>query len=266
MKTLVMKFGGAAVSCPEQFSRIADLIIARKKEYPCVLVVVSAMGGATDQLKLLAHKVHEDPPKREMDMLLSVGERVSIALLAMALSVKGYEAVSFTGSQAGIITSTTHSDAAIVQVTPCRLLPKLSEGHIVIVAGFQGVSLTKEITTLGRGGSDTSAVALAAAVGAELVEFYKDVPGVFSSDPKIDPSATQYPLLSFEQALSIVDGGAKILHPRAVRLAQKNRIPLFICSFEDKEKSSGTWIGREERCFERQEPCFEQENPEGSLI
>lgn len=255
-----MKFGGAAVASPDRFERIAQIIINRKQAFPCVVVVVSAMGGMTDYLRDLAQQVHPKPPTREMDMLLSVGERISIALLAMALAKLGQGAVSFTGSQAGIITSSDHEDALIVKVTPCRLLPKLSEGDVVIVAGFQGVSLAKEITTLGRGGSDTSAVAIAAAIGADKVEFYKDVPGVFSDDPKIDPTASHFSTLTYQEALTIVNQGAKILHPRAVRLAEKNGIPLHVLSFNEQEGDlkHGTWIGSLRKQAGEVTPIYEE--------
>jgi aspartate kinase len=177
-------------------------------------------------------------------MLVSTGERVSIALLAMALQLKGVEALSFTGSQSGIITSSSHSQARIIDVRPRRLLPPLEEGKVVIVAGFQGVSLNGEITTLGRGGSDTTAVALGVALGAHCVEFYKDVLGIFPQDPKINPSAEVIPHLSYQQALEIAAQGAKVLHGRCIELAAKNNLKLHVRSFFDPqlEHSSGTWI------------------------
>lgn len=231
MKTLVMKFGGAAVATPQQFSHIADLVISRRKEFSRIVVVVSAMGKTTDELIELAKQVHPNPPQREYDMLISVGERISMTLLAMALCLKGQEAMSFTGSQSGIMTCGNHAQAQIIDVRPHRLEASLQQGKIVIVAGFQGVSLDKEITTLGRGGSDTSAVALGLALQAEKVEFFKDVPGVFSMDPKSHPDAEYHKALSYEAALDIVNRGAKILHARAVLLASKNKLPLHIRSF-----------------------------------
>lgn len=244
-KTLVMKFGGAAVATPEHFSRIADVIIDRQKEFQRVAIVVSAMGNTTDQLIALAKQVHPDPPRREYDMLVTVGERISIALLAMALSKKQREAVSFTGSQSGIITCGRHSEARIIEVRPHRILPVLDAGKIAIVAGFQGVSKGGEITTLGRGGSDTSAVALGIALGAPHVEFYKDVPGVFNEDPKKNTTASMYNQLTYEDALEIVLKGAKILHPRSIELARKNAIKLHVRSFNEVEESqrAGTLIG-----------------------
>lgn len=238
--TLVMKFGGAAVATPEHFSRIADIIIARKREFPRIAIVVSAMGNTTDQLISLAKQVNPDPPRREYDMLVTVGERISIALLAMALAGKNYGAVSFTGSQSGIITCRHHSEARIVDVRPHRILPVLEEGQIAIVAGFQGVSRDGQITTLGRGGSDTTAVALGVALGSSTVEFFKDVPGVFNMDPKTNSAACMYTHLNYSEALNIVLNGAKVLHPRCIELAQKNNIKLHVRTFHDVD------FGREE--------------------
>jgi aspartate kinase len=237
--TLVMKFGGASVASPEHFSRIADIILTRLDTFSRIIVVVSAMGDTTDHLIELARLVNPDPPRREYDMLVSVGERISISLLAMALAKKNKEAVSFTGSQSGIITTDVHSDARILEVRPHRLVPCLDAGKVVIVAGFQGVSKKGEITTLGRGGSDTTAVALAAAFRCKI-EFYKDVPGIFSDDPKINSQAFMYPRLSYSQALDIVKKGCGVLHPRCVELAFKNSLPLHILSF--LEKNEGTMI------------------------
>ncbi|OGN53182.1 MAG: aspartate kinase [Chlamydiae bacterium GWC2_50_10] len=254
MAALIMKFGGAAVETAQQFDQIASLILKKEKEYASIVAVVSAMGGMTDQLETLARQVHPNPPKREMDMLVSVGERVSIALLAMALAKRGREAISFTGSQSGIITTNDHSDARILAVHPVRLIPHLRAKKVVIVAGFQGMSKEKEITTLGRGGSDTTAVALGVALGADLVEYYKDVPGICTLDPKRVPTARVLPFLTYEEALTIVAQGAKILHGRAVRLAAKYQLPLYIRSF--KEEREGTWIGeRAKRERQGQEVC-----------
>lgn len=231
MNTLVMKFGGAAVATPEQFSQIADIIIARRQEFSRIVIVVSAMGGTTDQLIQLAHQVHPQPPQREYDMLISVGERISMTLLAMALCLKKQDAVSFTGSQSGIITCRRHSHAQIIDVCPYRIESSLAQGKIVIVAGFQGVSRDKEITTLGRGGSDTTAVALGLSLKAAKVVFYKDVPGIFDRDPKKYEHADCYSLLTYQGALDIVNQGAKILHGRAIELAAKNGLPLHVRSF-----------------------------------
>jgi aspartate kinase len=231
--TLVMKFGGAAVATAEQFSHIADLIIARKSEFSRIVVVTSAMAKATDQLIELAKKIHPSPPQREYDMLISSGERISMSLLAMALCCKGQEAVSFTGSQSGIITCAQHANAKIIDVKPYRIEASLNAGKIVIVAGFQGVSLHKEITTLGRGGSDTSAVALGVALRAIKIEFFKDVLGIYDRDPKESSEAIYYTHLNYENALQIVQKGAKILHDRSIRLASNNGMPLHIRSFNE---------------------------------
>lgn len=229
--TLVIKFGGASVATPEQFSYIADLIIAKRAEYARIVVVVSAMKGKTDELIQLAQQIHPYPPQREYDMLISVGERISMSLLAMALCLKNQEAVSFTGSQSGIITCERHSQAHIIDVRPQRIESSLDQGKIVIVAGFQGVSLDKEITTLGRGGSDTTAVALGVALRAPKVEFLKDVPGVFNCDPQKEKNAQCFSEMTYETALGIVENGSKILHARAIHLAAKNGLPLHVRSF-----------------------------------
>ncbi len=243
MSLLVMKFGGAAVATPEHFSHIANLIISRKQEVSQLVVVVSAMGKTTDHLIDLARQVHPHPPQREYDMLISVGERISMSLLAMALCLKKQEAVSFTGSQSGIITCPQHSNAQIIHVRPQRIKASLEEGKIVIVAGFQGVSEHKEITTLGRGGSDTSAVALGLALGAAKVEFFKDVAGIYNCDPKKNEFAICYSHLTYQAALEIVKQGAKILHARSIQLAAKNGLPLHVRSFMSSyQDSSGTII------------------------
>jgi len=253
-----MKFGGAAVSSTEQFSRIAEIILNRAANARGI-VVVSAMGDTTDQLLALAKKVHPSPPLREQDMLVSVGERISVALLAMALQLKGKEAISFTGSQSGIITSSLHSEALIVDVRPLRLERYLDEGRVVIVAGFQGVSREGEITTLGRGGSDTTAVALGVALGATVIEFYKDVPGICTEDPKKNPYAEVFEWLSYDKALEIVEKGAKVLHSRCIKLAEKNFLNLHIRSFFDPELrySQGTLIGPREK--KTLQPCIYEE-------
>ncbi|MCB1110493.1 MAG: aspartate kinase [Chlamydiia bacterium] len=210
MKVIVMKFGGASLETPKHFINVADLIAAKKEP---VVVVVSAMGEMTDELTHLAHQVAQQPSRRELDMLISVGERISMSLLAMALEERGVPAISLTGSQSGIITCSHHNDALIEEVRPVRIYQHLSEGKVVIVAGFQGVSREKEVTTLGRGGSDTSAVALAVALHAEKVEFYKDVKGVYAQDPKKSPQAELYQELSFEQALAL---GDSVIHKRSI--------------------------------------------------
>ncbi len=239
-----MKFGGASVAKSESFLKIAEIIIQRSFSEKKIVVVVSAMANMTDELLKLAKSVHEEPPVREQDMLVSVGERISIALLAMALAKKGKEAVSFTGSQSGIITCENHSDARIVDVKPKRVKGAVDEGKIAIVAGFQGVSRKGEITTLGRGGSDTSAVALAVALGAEKVEFYKDVTGIYDADPKKNNKAKLFERLSYEDALKLARDGAKVLHARSIELAEKNGIQLEVHSFQ-KPEVVGTVVGLE---------------------
>lgn len=257
MKTLVMKFGGASVASASSFSNLADLIIERHNSYPFLVVVVSAMGQTTDQLIELAKQVHPNPPQREYDMLISAGERISMSLLAMSLCLKGKDAISFTGSQSGILTCGRHTDAQIIDVKPYRLVQALKQNKIVIVAGFQGVSLEKEITTLGRGGSDTSAVALGAALGAEKIEFFKDVPGIFDHDPKINSKAACYACLTYENALAIASQGAKILHPRAILLAAKNGLPLHVQSFLPCDHASlGTYVV-DEKIVKPAVPLFE---------
>lgn len=247
-KTIVLKFGGAAVASIENFSKIAKIIFNKSLHFD-VVVVVSAMGDTTDQLLSLARQVHPNPPLREQDMLVTAGERISVALLAMALDLLGKEAMSLTGSQSGIVTSSVHSMARILEVRPQRILKALESGKIVVVAGFQGVSREGEITTLGRGGSDTTAVALGVALGASKVEFYKDVEGIYSEDPKKNSRAILYPQLSFEKAIEITERGAEVLHSRSIHLASKNSLPLHVLSFYDPDLlvSSGTLIGPEQR-------------------
>ncbi len=242
MSTVVLKFGGAAVASPEHFRRISEIILEVKQSYSDVVVVVSAMADTTDKLIALAEEVNPNPPRRELDMLVTVGERVSISLLAMALAVVGEEAMSFTGSQSGIITSTDHTDGRIVDVRPQRIRACLEQGKIAIVAGFQGVSYQGEITTLGRGGSDTSAVALGAALGAEEVLFYKDVDGIYDCDPKKNPHAKHYSQLSYQEALALIKEGATVLQERSVELAEKNQLPLCITTFHDQDKKVRSYI------------------------
>jgi aspartate kinase len=239
-KMIVMKFGGAAVATPASFHQIAE-IIANAKKAP-IVVIVSAMANATDQLLNLAREVHPHPPPRELDMLVSVGERVSIALLAMALSLKGIEAVSFTGSQSGILTDERHTEARIVEVKPWRILQSLQENKVVIVAGFQGVSRQGEITTLGRGGSDTSAVAIAAALKVSCVDFYKDVDGIYCSDPKRNSAAKKMEKMEYKEAKELAVKGAKVLHLRSILLAEKNGVQLRVRSFHEPGKI-GTVVG-----------------------
>jgi aspartate kinase len=243
MGIIVLKFGGASLKDLSHLERAADIILQKKMEFSKVIVIVSAMGKTTDDLLQLVKSVSKTPPLREQDMLISVGERISMSLLAIALSKRGVLARSFTGSQAGIITTEEHCNAKIVDVRPKRLIPYLDRGDILIIAGFQGVSLSGEITTLGRGGSDTSAVALAVSLKAEKVEFYKDVKGIFSSDPKNNLDATLYTILDYKEVLELIkDERVKVLHPRAIKLAEKNYIPLHVLTFHIDERSLGTLV------------------------
>ncbi len=244
MTLVVQKFGGSSVSDAERIKRVAERIVDTRKAGHDVCVVVSAMGDMTDELLDLANQVTPMPPPRELDMLLTAGERISMALLAMAIQSLGLSARSFTGSQAGVITDAVHGKARIIDVTPGRLREALDAGHVTIVAGFQGVSQTsKDITTLGRGGSDTTAVALAAALGADVCEIYTDVDGIYSADPRIVPNAKQLTTVSYEEMLELAACGAKILHLRCVEYARRYDVPLVVrSSFSQKP---GTTIIKE---------------------
>ncbi|WP_392543326.1 aspartate kinase [Oryzobacter telluris] len=241
MPIVVQKYGGSSLSDAESIKRVAGRIVESRKAGNDVCVVVSAMGDTTDELLDLATEVSPMPPAREMDMLLTAGERISMALVAMAIANLGHSVRSFTGSQAGVITDSAHGRARIIDVTPGRITSALGDGHIVIVAGFQGVSQdTKEITTLGRGGSDTTAVALAAALGASVCEIYSDVDGVYTADPRIVPSARHVGRISTEEMLELAASGAKILLHRCVEYARRYEIPIHVrSSFSHKE---GTWV------------------------
>ncbi|MCD9199596.1 aspartate kinase [Aeromicrobium wangtongii] len=245
MGIVVQKYGGSSVADATSIKRVAQRIVATKKAGHDVVVVVSAMGDTTDNLIDLANEVSPLPPGRELDMLLTAGERISMAVLAMAIGNLGMEARSFTGSQAGVITDSEHGRAKIIDVTPGRIQAALQEGAIAIVAGFQGVSqTTKDITTLGRGGSDTTAVALAAALDADVCEIYTDVDGIFTADPRIVPNARQIPRISYEEMLEMAANGAKILHLRCVEYARRNDMPIHVrSSFSDK---IGTWVVKAE--------------------
>jgi aspartate kinase len=233
---VVQKYGGSSVQDAERIKRVAERIVRTAKEGHDVVVVASAMGDTTDELIELAEQVSPSPPPRELDMLLTAGERISNALLAMAIHALGAEARSFTGSQAGMITTSKHGDARIVEVNPGRLKTALAEGAIVLVAGFQGMSGdSKEITTLGRGGSDTTAVALAAALQADVCEIYTDVDGVFTADPRIVSNARHLDTVCYEEMLELAACGAKVLHLRAVEYARRYHVPLRVrSSYNDK--------------------------------
>lgn len=222
-RTVVQKFGGSSVADADKIRKVAARVKARHAEGCELVVVVSAMGDTTDELLSLAKKISADPQRRELDMLLSCGERISMALLSMALHELGVPAISFTGSQSGIITDDSHAQARIIEVKPARIEEELRKGKVVIVAGYQGVSKSREVTTLGRGGSDTTAVALAAALGADC-EIYSDVDGVFSADPRIVPSAKKLETLSFEEMQELAAAGAKVLNAQAVEFAREKGI------------------------------------------
>ncbi len=231
MALVVQKYGGSSVATAERIRRVAERIVETKKAGNDVVVVVSAMGDTTDELLDLAQQVCPSPPAREMDMLLTSGERISNSLVAMAIHSLGAEARSFSGSQAGVITTGSHGNAKIIDVTPGRVRTALDEGSIVLVAGFQGVSQdSKDITTLGRGGSDTTAVALAAALNADVCEIYTDVDGVFSADPRIVPDAQRLETVSFEEMLELAACGAKVLMLRCVEYARRYNVPVHVRS------------------------------------
>lgn len=241
MGLVVQKYGGSSVADATSIKRVAQRIVETRKLGHDVCVVVSAMGDTTDELIDLAEQVSPLPPGRELDMLLTAGERIAMALLAMAIHDLGIEARSFTGSQAGVITTAAHGRARIIDVTPGRIRGALEEGAVAIVAGFQGVSPdTKDVTTLGRGGSDTTAVALAAALAAEVCEIYTDVDGIFTADPRIVPSAQRLPFVSYEEMLELAACGAKILHLRCVEYARRFDLPIHVrSSFSQRY---GTWV------------------------
>jgi aspartate kinase len=238
---VVQKYGGSSVADAERIKAVARRIASAKLAGHDVCVVVSAMGDTTDELRDLAEQVSANPPPRELDMLLTAGERISMALLAMAIAETGHSAKSYTGSQAGVLTTSTHGRAKIIDITPGRIVDAIDAGSIAIVAGFQGVSQdTKDVTTLGRGASDTTAVALAAALGADVCEIYSDVDGVFTADPRIVPTARKLDRVSHEEMLEMAASGAKILHLRCVEYARRYGIPVHVrSSFSQKE---GTWV------------------------
>jgi aspartate kinase len=239
-----MKFGGSSVADAEKIKNVAGRIAAARESGDDVLAVVSARGKTTDGLVAMAHEISERPDPREMDMLLSTGERISCALMAMALHDLGHDAVSFTGSQAGILTDDSHTKAKILEIRGERLREALDGGNIVLVAGFQGMSTeSRNVTTLGRGGSDTTAVALAAALGADVCEIYTDVTGVFTADPRIEPGARKLGLVSHEEMLEMAAMGSKVLALRSVEFARRHDVPLHVrSSFLPEE---GTWITKE---------------------
>ena len=230
MGIIVQKFGGTSVADPQKIHNVAKAVIREKENGNDVVVVVSAMGHTTDHLIKLAKEVTNTPDSREMDMLLSTGEQVSIALLAMAIQSQGYKAVSMNGQQVGIVTECIHSKARIVDIKTEKLQKKINEGNIIVVAGFQGVTPDGEITTLGRGGSDTSAVAIAAALKADRCDIYTDVEGVYATDPRIVPNIQKTDVISYEEMLELARVGANVLHPRSVETAKQFNVPLRVRS------------------------------------
>jgi aspartate kinase len=240
MPIVVQKYGGTSVGSVERILAVADRVVRSREAGNDVIVVVSAMGESTDDLLEMARQIAEVPDPRELDMLLTSGERITMALLGIALNARGCKAASYTGSQAGIITDTTHGAAKIVEIRPKRILEALEQGNVVVLAGFQGLSSQYEITTLGRGGSDLTAVAMASAVGAVVCEIYTDVEGVFSADPRIVPSARKLGAVSYDEMLELAAAGAKVLQSRSVEVARRAGLKIHVrSSFTDEE---GTWI------------------------
>src|SRR6187455_308140 len=227
MSIVVQKYGGSSVADVTRMRKVAERVMATRKLGHDVVVVVSAMGDTTDELLTLAKKISANPDRRELDMLLSAGERISMALLSMAIRERGGDAISFTGSQSGIITNDRHIDARIIEVRPFRVQDELARGKIVVIAGYQGVSYKKEVTTLGRGGSDTTAVAMAAALDAEYCEICSDVDGVYSADPRVVPSARRIGALSYEETQEMAEAGAKVLNAQAVEFAKEKGIAIY---------------------------------------
>jgi aspartate kinase len=227
MSIVVQKYGGSSVADVTRLRQVADRIVRTKRLGHDVVVVVSAMGDTTDELLALAKSVSPNPDRRELDMLLSAGERISMALLSMAIRELGGEAISFTGSQSGIITNDRHVDARIIEVRPFRVQDELARGKIVVIAGYQGMSYRREVTTLGRGGSDTTAVAMAAALGAEYCEICSDVDGVYSADPRVVPAAHRIGTLTYEETQELAESGAKVLNAQAVEFAKEQGIAIY---------------------------------------
>jgi aspartate kinase len=245
---VVQKYGGTSVADAARIGNVARRIVATYEQGNSVCAVVSARGDTTDELVALAHEITPHPPEREMDMLLSAGERISCALLAMAIDRLGHEAISFTGSQAGIVTDGVHTKARILDINPQRVTGAMGEGKIVLVAGFQGVSTTRDVTTLGRGGSDTTAVALAHALHADVCEIYTDVEGVYSANPSMVAKARKIEQISYDEMLEMAAAGAQVLAVRAVEYARKYNIPIHVrSSFSDQQ---GTWVREENPTME----------------
>jgi aspartate kinase len=240
---VVQKYGGTSVAGPDRMQAVADHVVRTRSEGRDVVVVVSAMGKTTDDLLRLAHEISPSPPARELDMLQTAGERISMALLCIAIWDRNVPATSFTGSQAGIVTDSVHGRAKILEIRADRIREALAEGHVVVVAGFQGVSRGRDITTLGRGGSDTTAVALAAALGADSCEIYTDVAGVYSADPRVVPGARLLPQASYEEMLEMAATGGRVLALRSVEFARNHGVALHVRSSFTWEP--GTWVRKE---------------------
>ena len=240
MPVVVMKFGGTSVGSVERIQAVADRVVRTREAGNDVVVVVSAMGDTTDELSEMALRIAEVPDPRELDMLLTAGERIAMSLLGIALIARGCRAASYTGSQAGIITDTQHGKAKIVEIRPKRVLEALEAGNVVVLAGFQGLSTQYEITTLGRGASDLTAVAMAGAVGADVCEIYTDVDGVYTADPRIVPEARRIDVVSYDEMLELAAAGAKVLQSRSVEMARRQGVRLHVrSSFDDRD---GTWV------------------------
>lgn len=240
MAIIVQKYGGTSVADAARISTVADRVVAARGAGDDVVVVVSAMGDTTDDLLALAGQITESPEPRELDMLLTAGERIAMSLLSIAINARGIRAASYTGSQAGIITDTQHGKARIVEIRPQRIRESLDAGNVVIVAGFQGLSTSYDITTLGRGGSDTTAVAMAAALGAEVCEIWTDVDGVYTADPRLEPRARRIDRISSEEMLELAAAGAKVLQTRSVEYARRTGVPLHVRS--SFTGGPGTWV------------------------
>jgi len=247
-KLIVQKFGGSSVANVERIQRVAERVVSYKKKKRDLVVVVSALGDTTDELIELANKINSEPSEREMDMLLSTGEQISVALLAMAIHKLGFEAISFTGSQVGIITDTSHTRARIIKINADKIKEALKQDKIVIVAGFQGVTLNQDITTLGRGGSDLTAVALAKELKADECEIYTDVKGIYTTDPRIEPKAKKIKALTYDEMLEMASLGAQVMQARSIEVAKKFGVPIHVRSSFTRE--TGTMIIKEVKNME----------------
>ncbi|RJO63512.1 MAG: aspartate kinase [Candidatus Omnitrophota bacterium] len=245
---VVQKFGGSSLANVERIQSVAQRVVSYKKRKRDLVVVVSALGDTTDELVALAHKINAEPPEREMDMLLSTGEQISVSLLAMAIHKLGFEAISFTGAQVGIITDTTHTRARIIRINTEKIREELRNGKIVIVAGFQGVTLNQDITTLGRGGSDLTAVALAKELSADECEIYTDVEGIFTTDPRIEPKARKIDAITYDEMLEMASLGAQVMQARSIEVAKKFNVPIHVRS--SFNTVNGTMIVKEVKRME----------------